>query len=54
MTRTGWFRYVTYSQIDAYHKAGWMIVADLGLPHSNYALLMWACDCPHVAKDNTT
>lgn len=44
--RTGWFRYVTYSQIDNYHRAGWMIVADFtGTHHGQYALIMWRCDC---------
>lgn len=45
MTRTGTFRYVRHADIDAYHRQGWMVVADLGFPHSLYSVLMWRCDC---------
>lgn len=46
MIRTGLFRYVTPSQIDAYHRAGWMVVSDLfGCHHGVYAVLMWRCEC---------
>jgi hypothetical protein len=43
--RTGTFKYVIYARVEDYHRRGWMIVADLGLPHSNYSVLMWRCDC---------
>lgn len=49
MIRTGTFRYVPWSQLDAYHSRGWMAVADLGFPHSIYATLMWRCDCPEAS-----
>jgi hypothetical protein len=45
MTRVGNFRYVRLGEIDTYHALGWMVVADLGTPHSFYAVLMWRCDC---------
>lgn len=41
MTRTGLFRYVVYARIDDYHRQGWMVVGDLGVPHNNYSVLMW-------------
>jgi hypothetical protein len=47
MIRTGLFKYVRYDDIDAYHKQGWLIVANLGKPHSLYSVLMWHCDCPN-------
>jgi len=43
--RLGWFKYVKYSDIEIFHRVGWMVVADLGLPHSEYSVLMWHCDC---------
>lgn len=46
MTRTGLFKYVVYDKIDEFHRAGWMVVGDLGPPHNNYSVLMWKCDCP--------
>lgn len=45
MTRTGQFRYVRWQDVDAFHRDGWMVVADLGVPHGEYAVLMWRCDC---------
>lgn len=45
MIRTGLFRYVVYAKIDDYHRQGWMVVGDLGVPHNNYSVLMWKCDC---------
>ena len=45
MTRTGLFRFVPHHDIDAHHRAGWMITADLGFPHGRWAALMWKCDC---------
>lgn len=47
--RTGLFRYVRYGDIDAYHRLGWMVVADLGQPHREYSVLCWHCDCGEVA-----
>lgn len=43
--RTGLFRYVRHQDIDHYHKLGWMVVADLGAPHSQYSVLAWHCGC---------
>ena len=46
MIRTGTFAYVKLHQIEAYHKAGWMIVDDMrGLHHGEYAVVMWKCNC---------
>ena len=46
MIRTGTFAYVKLHQIEAYHKAGWMIVDDMrGLHHGEYAVVMWKNDC---------
>ena len=45
MIRTGNFRYVSHFAIDAMHKRGWMVVADLGPTHGNWSVLMWRCDC---------
>jgi len=46
MIRTGLFRYVPHDQVDAYHRAGWMIVqADLGRYHGCFSVLMWRCEC---------
>lgn len=44
-TRTGWFRFVRWPDLDGMHRAGWMVSATLGLPHGEYACLMWRCDC---------
>lgn len=35
-----WLRYVRHSDIPAYKAKGWVLVADLGLPHAHYAVLM--------------
>jgi len=44
MTRI--FRYVVWSQVDAFLKAGWFISADLGPSHGCYSVLMeWVCIC---------
>ena len=50
MIRTGLFRYVRYDDIDTYHKQGWLIVANLGKPHSLYSVLMWHCDCGQLVS----
>ena len=47
MTRT--FRYVTYDRIPDYLALGWLVVADLGHPHSQWSVLCeWLCECPCV------
>lgn len=43
--RTGLFRFVPWDQLDSYHRRGWMAVADLGLTHGFWSVLMWRCDC---------
>lgn len=43
--RTGLFRYVRHQDVEAFHASGWMVVSDLGTPHSHYSVLMWRCDC---------
>lgn len=44
MIRT--FRYVTYNRLADYLALGWMIVADLGPYHNQWALLCeWLCQC---------
>jgi hypothetical protein len=45
MIRTGNFRYVRHAAIDAMHKRGWMVVADLGATHGEWSVFMWRCDC---------
>lgn len=50
MIRFGLFRYVPHHLIDAYHKRGWMVVADLGPVHGSYSVLMWRCDCVEAAE----
>lgn len=49
MTRSGLFRYVRHEDIDAYHRRGWTVVADLGPVHGQWSVLMWRCDCPEIA-----
>lgn len=39
--RTGTFRYVAYQQVEAHHRLGWMVIADLGI----WSCLMWRCEC---------
>jgi hypothetical protein len=34
------FKYVTHSQVEAYRAQGWVVVSLLGLPHSEYSVLM--------------
>lgn len=41
--RTGKYKYVRYKDYDTYIRAGWLPIADLGLPHGEYSLLMWLC-----------
>jgi hypothetical protein len=48
MIRTGLFRYVRHSAIDAMHATGWMVVADLGATHGQWSVLMWHCGCGGV------
>lgn len=43
--RTGLFRYVRHESVEAYHREGWMVVADLGPTHGRWSCLMWHCDC---------
>jgi len=46
--RTGLFLYVRYEDIGKKEREGWMVIGNLGLPHSNYSVLMWRCDCIHM------
>ncbi len=48
MTRTGLFRYVRHDQIEAFHRLGWMVSADLGPTHGAWSVLMWRCECGAV------
>lgn len=43
--RTGAFRYARFSDIEQYHRDGWMMVAHLGPTHGLWSVLMWHCDC---------
>lgn len=44
--RTGTFKYVRHGDVDAHHRAGWMIVDDLaGTHHGRWSVLMWRCGC---------
>ena len=46
MIRTGQFRYVIFAQVEAFYRAGWMVVSDFAdCNHGAYAVLMWRCDC---------
>jgi hypothetical protein len=45
MIRTGTFRFVRYSDVDAFHRRGWMLVRYLGPVHGFWSVLMWRCDC---------
>lgn len=45
MIRTGLFKYVPAAKVDAFHRNGWMSVADLGLTHGQWSILMWHCEC---------
>lgn len=49
MIRTGTFRYVRWNNVEAYLKAGWMAVADLGPVHGRWSVLMWRCECGEAA-----
>ena len=40
MIRTGQFVRVRFSQVEEYHLAGWMVVAE-----DQWGALMWRCDC---------
>ena len=44
------FRIVTHERVLDYLMCGWHIaVADLGLPHNNWSVLMqWLCPCNPV------
>ena len=35
-----WFRYVPHGSVGEFEAQGWVISADLGPPHSHYAVLM--------------
>jgi hypothetical protein len=39
-------RYVRHADLDAFMRRGWMVVADLGPQHGQYAVLCWRCECP--------
>lgn len=45
MIRTGLFRYVRLKDVDTFCSYGWMVVADLGIPHNAWSILMWHCEC---------
>lgn len=45
MIRTGTFSYVPWDNIEDHHRKGWMVVADLGLTHGQFSVLMWRCEC---------
>lgn len=45
MIRIGLFRYVRLKDVDTFHRYGWMAVADLGIPHNAWSVLMWHCEC---------
>jgi len=45
MIREGLYRYVRHTQVNEYHKNGWMIVATLGPTHGAWSVLMWHCEC---------
>lgn len=49
MIRTGIFKYVRWAAIDAHHRAGWMVVGDLGPTHGTWSVLMWRCGCVATA-----
>lgn len=53
--RTGLFRYVRLKDVDTFCRDGWMAVADLGIPHNAWSILMWHCECeeynPHYGSD---
>lgn len=43
---TSIYRYVSWEQVDEFLRRGYFFAADLGLPHSQYAVLMeWRCCC---------
>lgn len=48
MTRTGLFRFVRHGEVEAYHRRGWMVVADLGATHGVWSVLCWHCECGSV------
>lgn len=39
------FRYVRLQDVDTFCSYGWMAVADLGIPHNAWSILMWHCEC---------
>lgn len=43
MIRTGTFRFVRYSDVEAFHRRGWMLVRYLGPTHGFWSVLMWRC-----------
>lgn len=48
MNRTGLFQFVRHSQVEAFHRRGWMVTADLGPTHGVWSVLMWHCECGSV------
>lgn len=46
--RTGLFRYVRLQDVDTFYRYGWMWVADLGIPHNQWSVLMWHCECGFI------
>lgn len=48
MIRNGLFRYVLHEHIEAFHRRGWMVAADLGPRHGQWSVLMWHCECGQV------
>jgi hypothetical protein len=48
LIRTGMFKMVRHADVDAYHRRGWMVTADLGPTHGAWSVLMWHCECGEV------
>lgn len=43
MTLSGIYRYARHEDVPAWQDKGWVVVGDLGLPHSLWSVLMrWA------------
>ncbi len=49
MIRTGLFTYAPIDRLQAYLKAGWMVVDDLGEHHGRWSVLCWHCGCGEVS-----
>jgi hypothetical protein len=49
VTRTGLFQFVPYPKLPDFLARGWMVVADLGPTHGQWAVLCWHCECGAVS-----